>query len=441
MNWASASTVRISWTVTRITTVNMVIKRINTLRIKFNRVQQRPQPAEIHEFLMETLHFTIDQLYGIQFNSLENTIYVKLVSQVQFEGALRQYEGAVQCKLFNGDLVDAIISNAGLEDTYIRLFNLPFEASDEDVKKCLAPYGKIRAIVPEHWSKHYRVNGLYNGLRAVTMELSKPVPSFLHFEGYRVQVIYEGQPRTCHACNQIGHVRSECPQRNARNTDSTRNSDMRTATETLPGKRLFAAVVKPATKLREELKATEIVPDLIAEGETDRSVHSELDKIDIQSTPTDQDVVKNSLETEQYTSQTSIESDGEPGNTQSSWAEDIDNSEMEIDVATKHAIAHTNDAEIGGLPVQKKSKMENMKESDAQQVEGKTEQAIECSKNPLVGKEGDSMFTVARTRIETPQAHALPTPKIKTIRTTKEQEQINRHPYTSAKDPRLQNKK
>lgn len=421
----------------------MAIKRVNTLQIKFNRSQQRPQPAEIHEFVMETLKFTIDQLYGIQLNSNDNTVYVKLVSSVLFERALKQYGGAVQCNLFNGDIVEAIISDAGLEETYIRLFNLPFETTEEDIKKCLAPYGKIRAIAPEHWSKHYRVTGIYNGLRAVTMELTKPVPSFIRYEGYRVQVIYEGQPQTCHVCNQMGHLRSECPERKNTNSDISHTREMRKSTEVPMERRLFTTVVKPTISLKDDLRGKAIVPVQTAEEKKERYESSEVKNGNSRMMTNEQDMIENSQGPEQLTPQMQVATEGEPDKTSLVWAEDIGNQEMEMDVATKDTLTHGSELEIGELPAQKKSKWDTLKESEERQIEDKREPTSDGSKikSQVAEKEGDAMRTVGRTSMEPQQASTVAATKIKTARPTKEQEQLNRHPYTSLKDPRLQNKK
>lgn len=258
----------------------MAIKRINTLRFKFNKSQQRPMPAEIHDFIIETLKLSLDQLIGVQLNSVENTVYVKLVSQLQFERTLSAYSGTLSLKLNNGEVVDVDISDAGKDDIVLRLFNVPFEATEEDVRSVLMPYGKVGLIMNERWSKNYRVQGLQNGLKAVHIELSKPVPSYLRLDGIKIQVVYDGQPQSCYVCNEFGHIRSSCPVLTKRGPGIANSVSGQSSTaDTRSSSRLFANVVKPVLSMREEL--TENVVQVTKELPINMA-----DQGDVMNTPT-----------------------------------------------------------------------------------------------------------------------------------------------------------
>lgn len=300
----------------------MVIKRVNTLKIKFNRAQQRPQAAEIHEFILETLNLTLDQLYGIQLNSNENTVYVKLVSNLQFERTLQTFQGHVSCKLYNGDVVDTQISDAGVEETQLRLFNLPFETSDDDIKKLIAPYGRLKSIAQEHWSRQFKVNGIYNGLRAVNIELIKPVPSFLTMEGHRIQVIYDGQPQTCHICNSLEHFRNDCP--------SKRSSDTRIIKDVLPisrkqsEQRLFKKIVKPVSKLRDELQSKGSSRITLPEPPEECNVHDNRDITGGTMLPNVQIVDEEVPENDNTVRETMMDGVATSGPESVVWAEDVE---------------------------------------------------------------------------------------------------------------------
>jgi hypothetical protein len=51
-----------------------------------------------------------------------------------------------------------------------------------------------------------------NGVRQVTIELDKPIPSYVSFGKHgRQQVLYPGQTRTCSVCDSPSHERAACP--------------------------------------------------------------------------------------------------------------------------------------------------------------------------------------------------------------------------------------
>jgi len=47
----------------------------------------------------------------------------------------------------------------------------------------------------------------------VSMSLVKHIPSHVVVAGYRALISYEGQPTTCHSCNEPGHLKTACPHR------------------------------------------------------------------------------------------------------------------------------------------------------------------------------------------------------------------------------------
>jgi RNA recognition motif-containing protein len=89
------------------------------------------------------------------------------------------------------------ISLTSLGTKRIRITNLPPEVSNDTLRATLAPYGKIMDIQNERWSKAYRYS-VANGVRQVTMCLSRHVPSHLTVAGQRVLVSYEGKPANCY---------------------------------------------------------------------------------------------------------------------------------------------------------------------------------------------------------------------------------------------------
>ena len=60
------------------------------------------------------------------------------------------------------------------------------------------------------WPKTY-IYKVPNGVRQVTITLTKHIPSELTVDGHRALLSYEGQPATCYGCGDIGHLYPTCP--------------------------------------------------------------------------------------------------------------------------------------------------------------------------------------------------------------------------------------
>lgn len=186
--------------------------RKNTLKCQFDRSTTRPSPADIHEWITNTLHITVDQVDTLQLDSYQHAIFVKFISQSLLEKNLRKFEGQVEMILLSGERIHVNISAAGVDATNVRVFNLPPEVSNTAMSAIFAQYGTVREIRDEHWSSLYKCN-VKNGIRVVRMELKAQIPSVLRIAGCRAQILYDGQVKTCSICSSSSHLRSDCTQR------------------------------------------------------------------------------------------------------------------------------------------------------------------------------------------------------------------------------------
>ncbi|KAG0415345.1 hypothetical protein HPB47_007498 [Ixodes persulcatus] len=69
------------------------------------------------------------------------------------------------------------------------VYHLPPHVSEEALVQVLAHYGKMKAINHATFRDHPDVR---TGTRVVKMEMSKPVPNFVHLQGHRMMVHYRG---------------------------------------------------------------------------------------------------------------------------------------------------------------------------------------------------------------------------------------------------------
>jgi hypothetical protein len=108
------------------------------------------------------------------------------------------------------------IDMAGTGTRRIRLANLPPEVSDRTIWEVLTVYEEVKEINKEFWSNAYRYP-VSNGIRTAIVHLKKHLPSHVVIAGIRVLIFYDGQPPTCYACNEQGHLFQNCPR--CRTTD------------------------------------------------------------------------------------------------------------------------------------------------------------------------------------------------------------------------------
>ena len=82
------------------------------------------------------------------------------------------------------------------------------EVKDHTIRAALSPYGEVKEVLEDTWSKAYRYK-VYNGVRIAVTNLKKHLPSHMIIVGTRVLISYEGQPPTCYGCNEQGHLNQD----------------------------------------------------------------------------------------------------------------------------------------------------------------------------------------------------------------------------------------
>lgn len=184
-------------------------RRVNTIKVVFEKTAQRPTALEIHQWVSNTLKLTVDHIEALQLLGPENAVYIKLISKSIYDKVLQQHEGTVQTQFASGVLSTATVGPAGYDTVQVRVFNLPIELSNDKIKQTLSQYGTVFTITNELWSTGY-IFPVHNGIRQVKMNVTKVIPSNLLVAGKRAYVTYLGQEPTCFACGMSGHVKQDC---------------------------------------------------------------------------------------------------------------------------------------------------------------------------------------------------------------------------------------
>lgn len=188
------------------------LNRQDTLKITFDRNCARPKLFEIEDWLEQEFQLNFDDVVGIHISIVNSVAYVKMINAELCDKIVESCGGGKKFKYSDGNIRDVTITHAGFGIRTIRIFELPFEVPAEEINAVIAPYGRVISNVAERWSNARKFKVL-NGVRQLKVDLTKHVPSYISVCGYRGIVMYDGQPRTCAACNSAGHVRAECLQR------------------------------------------------------------------------------------------------------------------------------------------------------------------------------------------------------------------------------------
>jgi hypothetical protein len=192
-----------------------MIERHHTVVCTFDTTSPRISAFEIHEWLHETLRLQEQTVRMIQVDGSRRQVYIKLIDRENVVNLLQKTNGQAEYKHLTGELSVVTISDAGMGTKRVRIANLPPEVQDETIRTALTSYGTAMNIQEERWSISYRY-AVPNGIRQVTILLTKHIPSNITVAGCNVLLSYEGQPTTRYGCGKIGHLYPTCPTRRLR---------------------------------------------------------------------------------------------------------------------------------------------------------------------------------------------------------------------------------
>jgi len=132
----------------------------------------------------------------IQIDGIKRQVFIKLIDNAYVQALLGETNGQAEYKHQNGVLSTVNIAIAGMGTKCVRIANLPPEVKEHAIRTALTPFGTVLAVTAETWPKMY-IYKVQNGVRQVTITLTKHIPSQLTVDGHRTLLSYEGQPATC----------------------------------------------------------------------------------------------------------------------------------------------------------------------------------------------------------------------------------------------------
>ena len=91
--------------------------------------------------------------------------------------------------------------------TFLTIYDSPYELPDLAIIKRLQPYCEVAHT---RHGRYAMKPSVCNGLRHYRVRIISPIPSYLRFGPFLVELRHDGHRPTCRRCNQPGHFALEC---------------------------------------------------------------------------------------------------------------------------------------------------------------------------------------------------------------------------------------
>lgn len=201
--------------------------RKNTIEFKFERGKERPMELEVYRWLSEEIGLNVDQVDGIQFDIIQNAVYVKIVEELVVDRCIERCGDEKFMKTSKEEQIKVTIRKCTDSRKIVRVLTLPLGFENKHVTETLNQYGKVETVKDETTAgANPYFPGVRTGVKIVSIILKKPIPSCIEIQGCKTLVTYSGQTRTCVECNATDHFRLQCPKLRLAETRFQRLKDM-----------------------------------------------------------------------------------------------------------------------------------------------------------------------------------------------------------------------
>ncbi|XP_052565904.1 uncharacterized protein LOC128093383 [Culex pipiens pallens] len=152
--------------------------RRNAVVLDFNVMPVRPDIETVSKFIAKGLTLDLKRTKNLQFNNSRNHVIIELGSPEEASELADQHNLKHNLRWSGRNFAIPIF----VEDNAIqvRVHDLPPHMPNDLITSHLEAYGEVRSIRNEVWRDYFP--GIPNGVRAVRMVLSKPIPSFIQVE-------------------------------------------------------------------------------------------------------------------------------------------------------------------------------------------------------------------------------------------------------------------
>ena len=184
-------------------------KKLHTVRFQYPFGSTIPKEEEFTALLKEK-GVAEDSVEAIYSEMKRKSILVKFKTQVLADDFLDKAGYIIGFKYSNEVKVDLKISDANVELTMVRCFELQPEIDDDEIEEVFKAYGVVRSVTRERTNPKSGYS-VYNGIRKILMERKAEIPNLVTIDGVSHRVQYDGQKEICFRCQQEGHKRFQCP--------------------------------------------------------------------------------------------------------------------------------------------------------------------------------------------------------------------------------------
>jgi RNA recognition motif. (a.k.a. RRM, RBD, or RNP domain) len=181
--------------------------RLNTLKVEFGERCDRPTDHELIEFAI-MLELLPDDIHTLYQDTNDDCIYIKLHDDDKVKEVLAKHK-KVTFLYNNGGSTEVMLSKAQGTSRYVRVFNVPPEIEEEDIREVFGQYGTVLSVEREKYTDTFGFS-VYNGVRGVCIELKKLMPSVVNVKNFRAKIFHRGLNDKCVICNSTEHDEHNC---------------------------------------------------------------------------------------------------------------------------------------------------------------------------------------------------------------------------------------
>jgi hypothetical protein len=167
--------------------------RQNMMACSFDLRSPRISALQIHAWIYDSLQILEENVKMVQIDGPKRRVYIKLATSEQMRSLFHSTGEHMDYKHDNGELSSVQVELAGMTIRRIRIANVQPEVPRKVIRDSLSPFGDVKEITEESWSKAYRYH-VSNGIRVTTTCIRKHLTSHMSTGGNRVLISYEGQP-------------------------------------------------------------------------------------------------------------------------------------------------------------------------------------------------------------------------------------------------------
>jgi hypothetical protein len=189
-----------------------ICERQNTIVSAFDLRSPRISAYEINEWIYAQMCLNDKKVSMVQIDGPKRHVFIKFRDNDRMQDVFHSTGGQVEYRHTNGEISIVQINTAGMGMRRTIIANVPPEVSDGALRTVLSRYGEVKDVKAETRSRLYRYS-VANGIRIAVITLAKHIPSHITVTDNRVLVSYDGQPKTCYGCNDMGHLYQACPLR------------------------------------------------------------------------------------------------------------------------------------------------------------------------------------------------------------------------------------